>query len=57
MQTTRLVKKAGFALACTTRRGRVTRRTRRYRIPRLAVHDWDGDRFAREVWRALAGKA
>jgi peptidoglycan/xylan/chitin deacetylase (PgdA/CDA1 family) len=50
-----LVKKAGFELACTTRSGRVTRTTRRFRVPRLAVRNWDRDEFTREVTRALDG--
>lgn len=50
-----LVKRAGFELACTTRSGRVTRSTRRFRVPRLAVRNWDRERFVREVRRALDG--
>ena len=52
--TARLVRKAGYALACTTREAPVTRFTSRYRIPRVEALDWDGDEFGRRVSRALA---
>ena len=54
-RTAWLVKKAGFELACTTRSKRVRRSTLRYRVPRLAVRNWDRDTFIREVKRALDG--
>jgi hypothetical protein len=51
----RLLRRAGYHLACTTREGRVTHFTNRYRIPRFEVLDWDGDELARHLTRALAG--
>jgi peptidoglycan/xylan/chitin deacetylase (PgdA/CDA1 family) len=53
--TVRLVRKAGYELACTTRPGRVTRTTRKLRIPRLAVRNWGREEFISEVTRALDG--
>ncbi|MFQ5530006.1 MAG: polysaccharide deacetylase family protein, partial [Gemmatimonadota bacterium] len=44
-----IVKRAGFALACTTRPGIVFSRRRPYHLPRLYVGDWDGDEFERRL--------
>lgn len=49
-----IVEKAGFKLACATVPATVSRRSRRYELPRLLVRDWDGDEFLRRL-RALFG--
>jgi len=54
--TVGLVHDAGFKLACTTVTGRVTRRTSRYRIPRLPVWDADGETFAARIEHAFDGE-
>jgi PAS domain S-box-containing protein len=53
-RTQAVVRKAGYARACTTIADQVTRRTDPYRIPRYQVEDWCGDEFmARvELWLA-----
>ncbi len=48
-ETIRTLKEAGFADACSTLRGRIGGRTDRFQLPRLAVWDWDGDQFLREL--------
>ena len=45
-QTVRAVRDAGYELACTTDVACTRPRTHRYRVPRLPVYDWDGDKFA-----------
>jgi peptidoglycan/xylan/chitin deacetylase (PgdA/CDA1 family) len=50
-ETATLVRDAGFARACTTRPGRVQTRADVYRLPRVAVADWDGEELARRLWR------
>lgn len=47
--TSRIVRAAGFRLACAAYAGITRRWTDRYRLPRLAVSDWDGDEFARRL--------
>jgi len=48
-----LVKRSGFARACTNICDVVDRATDPYRLPRYWVRDWDGDRFQRLVSRWL----
>lgn len=48
-----LVKQAGFASACTTEDALVRHGQDRYRLPRLYVGNWNGDRFARYLRRWL----
>jgi peptidoglycan/xylan/chitin deacetylase (PgdA/CDA1 family) len=47
--TTRLAREAGFECACTTVENAVWRFSDPFRIPRLAVEDWDGDQFAKRL--------
>jgi peptidoglycan/xylan/chitin deacetylase (PgdA/CDA1 family) len=47
------VRKAGFALACSTEEGVVSRFTPRYRLPRLTVLDWDPGLLLRRIERWL----
>jgi peptidoglycan/xylan/chitin deacetylase (PgdA/CDA1 family) len=49
------VRDAGYERACTTSTGLVRPTTRRFRIPRFAVLDSDGETFARTVRRWLSG--
>ena len=46
-ETVALVQEAGFDCACSTLVGSVGRRADRFQLPRLQVHDMDGDAFAR----------
>jgi peptidoglycan/xylan/chitin deacetylase (PgdA/CDA1 family) len=48
-QTTRLVRDAGFTLACSNFPGTVSRGTRALEIPRIVVRDWSGDEFERRL--------
>ena len=48
-----VVRRAGFALACDTQEGAVSRFTPRHRIPRLTVLDWDGGELLRRTQRWL----
>ena len=43
--TVGLVRKAGFAVACTAIPGRVGRRSDALQLPRMLVRNWDGDEF------------
>lgn len=47
--TVRAVRAAGFARACTTRKGVVRPTTNPFRLPRLYVGNWPGDEFARRL--------
>jgi peptidoglycan/xylan/chitin deacetylase (PgdA/CDA1 family) len=53
-ETIRLVKKAGFDVACANIPGSVRASTDRYQLPRMVVRDWDGDEFARRLKAAFA---
>jgi peptidoglycan/xylan/chitin deacetylase (PgdA/CDA1 family) len=48
-----IVRRAGFALACDTQEGTVSRFTPRHRVPRLTVLDWDGAELLRRTARWL----
>jgi peptidoglycan/xylan/chitin deacetylase (PgdA/CDA1 family) len=47
--TVNAVRQAGFARACTTRRGTVRPSTNPLRLPRLYVGDWSGEEFERNL--------
>jgi peptidoglycan/xylan/chitin deacetylase (PgdA/CDA1 family) len=49
--TRALVEEAGFSCACSTERGRVEEHSDRFRLPRFAVRDWDGDKLARRLFK------
>ena len=51
-ETLTVVREAEFACACSTAANLVCRETDRFQLPRVQVHDWDGDEFARRlsVW-------
>jgi peptidoglycan/xylan/chitin deacetylase (PgdA/CDA1 family) len=51
--TVRILRSAGFTLACTTHSDPITRLTSRYLLPRRSVLDWDGDEFERRLRRWL----
>ena len=53
--TVRLVREAGYRLACTAYPGLTRTWTDRYRLPRVVVEDWDGDEFARRLRDWLPG--
>ncbi len=48
-ETMRLVEEAGFACAGASEAGPVTRRSHRYRLPRMLVRDWTGDELSRRL--------
>jgi peptidoglycan/xylan/chitin deacetylase (PgdA/CDA1 family) len=56
-ETVRLVGDAGFAGACATISGPVTRSTGRWEIPRFQVTDCDGDGLARRLSAWMTGAA
>jgi peptidoglycan/xylan/chitin deacetylase (PgdA/CDA1 family) len=47
--TAKLALLAGFECACTTIENTVWRLSDPFRMPRLAVEDWDGDEFAKRL--------
>lgn len=47
--TVRIVRNAGFALACATHSEATTRLTSRYRLPRKMVLNWGGGEFERHL--------
>ena len=51
---TRAVRRAGFALACTTFDDPVAPGTGRYLVPRRPVHDWNGPQFEGRLLSWLA---
>jgi len=50
-ETAVIVRKAGFACACTAFAGRVGRPADPFRLPREHVQDWDGREFTRRLMR------
>jgi peptidoglycan/xylan/chitin deacetylase (PgdA/CDA1 family) len=52
------VKTAGFAFACSMRRGPAFATSDVFALPRIHVHNWDGDAFERALQSAsVAGEA
>lgn len=51
--TVTLIREAGFDCACTTDEATIWRFTDRVLLPRLAVGNWDGDEFARQLIKYL----
>jgi peptidoglycan/xylan/chitin deacetylase (PgdA/CDA1 family) len=54
-ETVALVREAGFACACSASAGVVRQGTDPFRLPRLHVQDWDGDKFTQVLLRWLDG--
>jgi peptidoglycan/xylan/chitin deacetylase (PgdA/CDA1 family) len=54
-ETVTLVREAGFACACSASAGVVRRGADPFRLPRLHVEDWDGDKFTQVLLRWLDG--
>jgi peptidoglycan/xylan/chitin deacetylase (PgdA/CDA1 family) len=54
-ETVALVREAGFACACSDSAGVVRRGADPFRLPRLHVQDWDGEKFAQVLSRWLNG--
>jgi peptidoglycan/xylan/chitin deacetylase (PgdA/CDA1 family) len=48
-ETVRLVRETGSQCGCTNVSGVTTPATDPYRLPRMYVHDWDGDTFGRRL--------
>ena len=49
LETARITREAGFECACTTVEDTVWRFSDPFRMPRLAVEDWNGDEFAKRL--------
>jgi len=47
--TASIVKEAGFRAACSNIPGQVSRGTDVFALPRVHVHDWDGETFSRQL--------
>jgi len=54
-ETVAIVRDSGFACACSAFAGIVGRGTDYYQLPRVLIHDWDGDAFARQLWTFFHG--
>lgn len=50
-QTLGVVREVGFSCACSTIPESVRRYSDRFQLPRVEVHDWDGDEFAKRLSR------
>lgn len=55
VETVTLVREAGFTSACSCFPGMVQPSTERFQLPRVQVHDCDGEDFARSMWRWFNG--
>jgi peptidoglycan/xylan/chitin deacetylase (PgdA/CDA1 family) len=54
-ETVALIREAGFACACSTSANVVRRCADPFRLPRLHVQDWDGEKFSQVLLRYLDG--
>jgi peptidoglycan/xylan/chitin deacetylase (PgdA/CDA1 family) len=54
-ETMALVQEAGFACACSASAGVVRRAADPFRLPRVHVQDWDGEKFTQVLSRWLDG--
>jgi len=54
-ETVALVREAGFACACSASANVVRRAADPFRLPRLHVQDWDGEKFTQVLSRWLDG--
>ena len=52
-KTVDLIRESGFTCACTTVADTVWRYTDCFQMPRLAVEDWDGEEFARQLVKSF----
>jgi peptidoglycan/xylan/chitin deacetylase (PgdA/CDA1 family) len=52
--TVALVQEAGYACACANIPGMVQRGDSRFELPRIRVHDWDGDTFKKKLHQLLS---
>lgn len=52
-ETVAIVREAGFVCACSSHPDMVWRDADPFQVPRVVVRDWDGDTFARQLWRWL----
>lgn len=53
--TTQLAQEAGFEAACSTFQRLVRRQADPFQLPRFFVDDWDGDEFARRLYKHFSG--
>jgi len=49
LETVRLVRDAGFSLACSTLQRTVPRDLNQYELPRYQVQNWSGEEFGRKL--------
>jgi hypothetical protein len=51
-ETVSIVRESGFARACSVLAAAVEQPADRFQLPRIQVHDWDGEEFAKQlsVW-------
>lgn len=54
-ETLRLVREAGYSLACANFPGIATPKADKYQLPRMLVRDWSGAEFAKRLEAIIAG--
>jgi hypothetical protein len=47
--TATIVQESGFSCACSSVAGSIKRGTDPFQLPRLVIHDWDGETFERKM--------